>query len=68
MFLKVLGTFFFVLGLIVLLFSAINLADTPRLAIKVGFSGLFLWVMAILLISVAAGARSNTGRLNSSRH
>jgi len=66
MFLRILGTFLFVGGLILLLFGAVGHSDTPRQAIQIAFAGFLLWVFAILFIAVSGGSATNK-KLRSSK-
>jgi len=67
MFLRILGTFFFIGGLILLLFGAVGHSDTPRMAIQIAFAGFLLWAFAILFIAVSGGSATNKNLRSSKR-
>jgi len=56
MFLRILGTFFFIGGLLLFLSGAVGLSDKPRMAIQISFAGFLLWTFAILFIAMSGGS------------
>ena len=67
MFLKILGTLAIVAGLILFLFAASSSLDAPRMAIKIGFAAMLLWVTAFFLIGVTS-IPTKQQRRQSSKH